>query len=87
MRILEDLRIREIAGRKVAYTGKSTAGERQALCLSNSACWLLEQLKGKDFTVEDAVRVVCGHFDVDPDTAGKDVSQTLELLQSINVVG
>ena len=80
MRISDKLNIREVAGKKIVYGARDAQGQQQVICLNGSTAWLLEQLKGKEFTLEEAVGMVCSHYEVEPETARKDVSSVLSIL-------
>lgn len=50
------------------------------ISLNNSAAWLWMQLEGKEFTCDEAVGLLTGHFDVDYATAMTDVCRWFESL-------
>lgn len=79
MKLSEELRIREVGGRNIVYGSRSSDGRQQVICLSNSTVWLLEQLSGKEFTLEEAVSLVCSRYNVDMDTARQDISSVLDI--------
>lgn len=82
MKISDSLNIREIAGKKIVYGAKDVRGQQQVICLSGSTAWLLEQLKEEEFTLDEAVEMVCAHYDVGQETARKDVSGVLSILEA-----
>lgn len=79
MKLSEELRIREVGGRNIVYGSRSSDGQQQVICLNNSTVWLLEQLSGKEFTLEEAVSLVCSRYNVDMDTARQDISSVLDI--------
>lgn len=79
MKFSEEFRIREVGGKNIVYGSKS-AGGQQVICLNNSTTWLLEQLSGKDFSLEEAVSLVCSRYDVDTDNARQDILSVLDVL-------
>ena len=79
MKFSEEFRIREVGGKNIVY-GSKDAGGQQVICLNNSTTWLLEQLSGKDFSLEEAVSLVCSRYDVDTDNARQDILSVLDVL-------
>ena len=56
------------------------------LSLNGSAAYLWEQLKGKEFTEEDAVQLLTDKYDVTPERALEDVKKLLEEWKKQDVV-
>ena len=82
MKLSEEFHIREVGGKNVVYGSKSTDGRQQVICLSNSTDWLLRQLAGREFTKDEAVSLVCSRYEVDSETALRDVSSVLDVLDA-----
>lgn len=80
MKFSEEFRIREVGGKNIVYGSKDSDGQQQVICLNNSTVWLLEQLSGKDFSLEEAVSLVCSRYDVDTDNARQDILSVLDVL-------
>lgn len=80
MKFSEEFRIREVGGKNIVYGSKDSDGQQQVICLNNSTTWLLEQLSGKDFSLEEAVSLVCSRYDVDTDNARQDILSVLDVL-------
>ena len=80
MKLSEEFRIREVGGKNIIYGSKTADGLQQVICLSNSTDWLLRQLAGREFTKDEAVSMVCSHYEVDSETAMRDVSSVLDVL-------
>lgn len=49
--------------------------------LNSSAAWLWEQLKGKEFTIDTIVDLLCENYDVDIEQAKSDAAILLEDFQ------
>ncbi|WP_333887976.1 PqqD family protein [Sphingobacterium siyangense] len=49
--------------------------------LNSSAAWLWEQLKGKDFTIDTIVDLLCENYDVDIEQAKSDAEILLQDFQ------
>ena len=80
MKLSEEFRIREVGGKNIVYGSRTADGLQQVICLSNSTDWLLRQLAGREFTLEEAVSMVCSRYEVDSETAMRDISSVLDVL-------
>ncbi len=49
--------------------------------LNSSAAWLWEQLKGKEFNIDDIVELLCENYDVNADQAKSDAEILLQDFQ------
>ena len=83
MKIRNNYNIREIAGVTVlvpsSVVGKS--GVKTA-SLNATGLWLMKALEGKtDFTVDDAVDLMCGEYGIDRNMAVNDVNALLGALR------
>lgn len=81
--------LRELAGCGVLVPARvsdpsvrTEAGELRTVKLSGSAFWLLKFFAGLDFSMEQAVDAVCGHYDVDRSSALTDINQMIDTLRS-----
>lgn len=80
--------LREIAGKGVLTPAsvsdssvKGESGSLQAITLSGSAFWLLKKLGNREFTLDEATDIVCGHYEVPKDTAHSDVTALIDTLR------
>ncbi len=79
MKIKEGFTLRTICGEHVVIgEGLAQVNFNKMLSLNGSAAYLWEQLKGKEFTEEDAVRLLTDKYDVTPERALEDVKKLLE---------
>ncbi len=70
MRIKEGFILRTICGENVVVgEGLAQVNFNKLLSLNASAAWLWEQVKGKDFTVEDLAALLQEKYDVSADVA------------------
>lgn len=85
MRVKNNFLLREVVGEKIliAYCGGS-ADFTKALSLNDSAAYLWQQLQGREFKVDDAVKVMLDAFEVEEAEARQDVE---ELFASWKAVG
>ena len=89
MRISSSYILRELAGRGVLMPERvsdpslrTESGALRAIGLSGSAFWLLKTFEGRDFTVEQAVDALCGHYEAERTVVEKDVSSLFGTLRS-----
>ncbi|MBE6222877.1 MAG: PqqD family protein [Bacteroidales bacterium] len=79
MKIKEGFTLRTICGEHIVIgEGLAQVNFNKMLSLNGSAAYLWEQLKGKVFTEEDAVRLLTDKYDVTPERALEDVKKLLE---------
>ena len=70
MRIKDGVILRTICGENVVVgEGLAQVNFNKLLSLNASAAWLWEQVKGKDFTVEDLAALLQEKYDVSADVA------------------
>ncbi|MBR4995969.1 MAG: PqqD family protein [Alistipes sp.] len=87
MRIKSDYKVRQIADENVVIMqGIAGADMTQIITLNDSALLLWNSLQGIDFTIEDAVYVLCANYDVEPGVALGDVKSWVARLQECNLV-
>lgn len=79
MKIKEGFTLRTICGEHIVIgEGLAQVNFNKMLSLNGSAAYLWEQLKGKEFTEEDAVQLLTDKYDVTPERALEDVKKLLE---------
>ena len=87
MKIRHDVKIREMAGEHiVVMPGRYGADMTRVVALNASSLYLWEALGDRDFTVEDAARLLVERYDVDDATALRDAGAWLERLRECGVV-
>lgn len=79
MKIKEGFTLRTICGEHIVIgEGLAQVNFNKMLSLNGSAAYLWEQLKGKEFTEEDAVQLLTDKYDVTSERALEDVKKLLE---------
>ena len=79
MRIKEEIKIKEIAGERVAIRqGTFGADMTKIIAFNPTAEWLWEQLSGKNFSEEDIVGLFMNAFNLDEATAIQDARKWIE---------
>lgn len=82
MRLNPTYTLQSIAGKYFIFMRKGEQVDlTQIISLNDSAAWLWMQLEKQEFTCDDAVQLLIGHFDVDYSNASIDVQGWFELLR------
>ncbi|MBP5675585.1 MAG: PqqD family protein, partial [Bacteroidales bacterium] len=74
MKIKEGFVLRTICGQNViSGEGSANVNYSSLISLNDTAAYLFQELQGKEFTEETAVGLLLDQYDVDRETAEKDV--------------
>lgn len=74
MKIKEGFVLRTICGQNViSGEGSANVNYSSLISLNETAAFLFKELQGKEFTEETAVALLLDQYDVDSETAEKDV--------------
>lgn len=88
MKIKDIYKVREIAGEHlVVEQGKLQSDMTKVISLNATALLLWNELKGGDFTLDDAADVLVKHCAIDRDRALADASRWAEALTKCGVIG
>lgn len=78
MRINEKMKIRNVAGENIVVMPSDDAADMtKVVALNESSLLLYNQLKGRKFSLDDAVQLLLDNYDVDEATAHKDAEAWL----------
>ena len=78
MRINEKMKIRNVAGENIVIMPSDDAADMtKVVALNESSLLLYNQLKGREFSLGDAVQLLLDNYDVDEATARKDAEAWL----------
>lgn len=78
MRINEKMKIRNVAGENIVIMPSDDAADMtKVVALNESSLLLYNQLKGREFALDDAVQLLLDNYDVDEATARKDAEAWL----------
>lgn len=78
MRINEKMKIRDVAGENIVIMPSDDAADMtKVVALNESSLLLYNQLKGREFSLDDAVQLLLDNYDVDEATARKDAEAWL----------
>ena len=87
MKINPNFKIRRIAGESIVVNqGTATVNMTRIISLNESACLLYQEMAGKDFTIEDAVKVLTDNYNVSDEIALKDVETWVESLKQCGII-
>ena len=79
MRIRNDVKVRQVAGENIIIMQDAGATDlTRVVGLNESSVLLFEKLAGKDFDIDDVVRVLCDAYEVDDTTARRDGTSWME---------
>lgn len=88
MRIDGSFKLRKIAGENlIVKQGGSHSDLTKIISLNPTAVFLWESLEGKDFTVEDAARLLVDRFGIDKDIAMKDADRWIGTMTGEGIIG
>lgn len=75
-----------VAGEYLAIpAGKENVSTSDMICLNEATAYLLEQMKTPK-TEQELVALLTAEYDVDPETAAKDIKETMQRLICFGVV-
>lgn len=87
MKINPSIKIRDVAGEHiVVMPGEMQTDLTRVIALNGSALLLYNALSGRDFELEDAVRVLTDEYDVSPDVARRDAQTLLDDMRKNNLL-
>lgn len=88
MKLKDQLILREVAGQYVIVpTGKRVQEVTSIVYISSSAAYLWDYMKDHEFTREDLVNRIMGHYvGVTEEKAGADVDRFLKILEDNNIL-
>ncbi|MBQ6199436.1 MAG: PqqD family protein [Bacteroidales bacterium] len=86
MKIKEGFVLRTICGQNViSGEGSANVNYSSLISLNETAAYLFKELQGKEFTEETAVDLLLDQYEVDRDTAAKDVKALLAKWKEIGL--
>lgn len=88
MRIKENYKVREIAGENlIVEQGKSQSDMTKVISLNNTALLLWKELQGREFSLEDAAKILMNHYDIPQDLAQVDAQKWVDALSGCGIIG
>ena len=87
MKLYSHLRVYNVGDQFLLLnTGGRAVDMTSAFGINEPAAWLIRQMEGKEFEVKDLVEWLCGEYEVDEETARKDVEDLLKTLREHSLV-
>ena len=87
MKFKAEYKVREIAGENVIIKqGRFGADLTRVIALNSSSLLLWNELSGRDFELEDVVKVLTDNYEIDIQTATTDAQLWIEKLQESGLV-
>ncbi|MBP3498213.1 MAG: PqqD family peptide modification chaperone [Alistipes sp.] len=87
MKLKEGYKIREIAGEHVIIKqGRFGADLTRVIALNATSVLLWEQLQGREFEVEDVIKVLTDNYEVEEAVAAADASTWVSKLKECDLV-
>lgn len=87
MRINSNYKIREIAGETIIVNqGTANVNMTRIISLNRSAHLLYQEMAEKDFTIEDAAKVLVDTYGISNERALKDAENWVESLKQCGVI-
>jgi len=83
MKIKPNLHLRSIAGEKIVVVPPRDNGENShVISLNTTASFIWENFQGKDFEIEDVVRLLLEKYEVDEEKAREDVEMWVSKMET-----
>ena len=87
MRIKDQISLRKIADEYIMIVGSGDSLDyTQAVSLNYSAAYLIESVRGKDFTLEDWVELLTDRYEVSGEQARADVELLIQMLKEAEII-
>lgn len=87
MKINPNIKIRDMVGEHiVVMPGAVQTDMTRVIALNDSALLIFNALQGRDFELEDAVRVLTDEYEVSPDVARRDAETVLADMKKNNLL-
>jgi len=87
MRIKDQISLRKIADEYIMIVGSGDSLDyTQAVSLNDSAAYLIESVRGKDFTLEDWVELLTDRYEVRGEQARADVELLIQMLKEAEII-
>lgn len=87
MRIKDQISLRKIADEYIMIAGSGDSLDyTQAVSLNDSAAYLIEEVRDREFSAEDWVELLTERYDVDAVRAREDIDQLIDMLIKAEVI-
>jgi hypothetical protein len=87
MKFRKEYKVREIAGENVIIKqGRFGADMTRVIALNQSSLLLWNELQGRDFEIEDVVKILTDNYEIDTTVALTDATAWVEKLKECELV-
>ncbi len=87
MRIKSGFELRKICRENIVIShGLNNINFTKVVSLNESAAFIWDNIKDKDFSLDDMVKLIMTEYDVDDETARKDCSQLLTQWKEVGYI-
>lgn len=87
MHFKNDISIRKIGDESIiALDSEQGVDYTQVISLNETAAFLLNCVIGKEFSIEDLVEKLLSEYEVDENTARRDITQIVNQLKQIGII-
>lgn len=87
MKISEKYKVREMAGEHIiVMPGRYGADMTRVVALNATSLYLWEQLAGREFDLDEVVRLLVAQYEIDPETARSDAEKWVEQLHKCGIL-
>lgn len=87
MKFRKEYKVREIAGENVIIKqGRFGADMTRVIALNQSSLLLWNELQGRDFEIEDVVKILTDNYEIDATVALTDATAWVEKLKECELV-
>ncbi len=87
MKLNAKYKVRRLAGENVVVMqGRYGADMTRIIALNDSSCYLWESLAGREFDIEDVVRLLTERYGIDTETARRDGESWIASLEKNNIL-
>lgn len=87
MKIKDGFELKDICGENIIIShGKENINFTKIITLNESAALIWKEVVGKDFNIEDMVRIITNEYDVDEVTARKDCENIASDWQKVGFI-
>lgn len=87
MRINDKMKVRDVVGEHIIIMQSTDKVDMtRVMALNETALFLFNELQGRDFEADDAVRLLTDNYEVSDEVARRDVEKILADMKKHNIV-
>ena len=87
MKIDNTYKVRQVAGESLVLIQPRKGEEMtKVVALNETSVFLWDSLADRDFVLDDAVALLLEHYEVDKETATRDVKRWVELMRGAGII-